>query len=65
MCRVSPRLCFIRMKWEKWKKGRIREDRIKHPFYTMQRINPLGFTVSITSILHCQWRTDKLMGPPG
>ncbi|CAI9547415.1 unnamed protein product [Staurois parvus] len=26
-----------------WKKGRIREDRIKHPFYTMWRINPLRF----------------------
>ncbi|CAI9586024.1 unnamed protein product [Staurois parvus] len=25
-----------------WKKGRNREVRMKHPFYTMQRINPLG-----------------------
>ncbi|CAI9588315.1 unnamed protein product, partial [Staurois parvus] len=33
-----------------WKKGRIREGRIKHPFYTMWRINPLGSTVCITSM---------------
>ncbi|CAI9570382.1 unnamed protein product, partial [Staurois parvus] len=26
----------------------------------MQRINPLGFKVSITSILYCQGRTDHL-----
>ncbi|CAI9599426.1 unnamed protein product, partial [Staurois parvus] len=26
----------------------------------MQRINPLGSTVSITSKLHCQGRTDHL-----
>ncbi|CAI9592397.1 unnamed protein product, partial [Staurois parvus] len=45
------------------KKGRIREDRIKHPFYRMQRINPLGFPVNITSILYCQGRTDNSWGP--
>ncbi|CAI9612682.1 unnamed protein product [Staurois parvus] len=37
-----------------WKKGRIREIRIKQGFYTMQNINPLGFTVSITSMLYCR-----------
>ncbi|CAI9593515.1 unnamed protein product, partial [Staurois parvus] len=42
------------------KKGRNREERIKLPFYTMQRINPLGSTVSITSMLYCQGRTDHL-----
>ncbi|CAI9572899.1 unnamed protein product, partial [Staurois parvus] len=26
----------------------------------MQRINPLGSTVSITSMLYCQGRTDHL-----
>ncbi|CAI9607895.1 unnamed protein product, partial [Staurois parvus] len=46
-----------------WKKGRIREDRIKQHFYTMRRINPLGFTVSITSMIYCQGRTDNSWGP--
>ncbi|CAI9550987.1 unnamed protein product, partial [Staurois parvus] len=41
-----------------WKNWRIREVRIKQPFYTMQRINPLGSTVSITSMLYFQGRTD-------
>ncbi|CAI9576071.1 unnamed protein product, partial [Staurois parvus] len=48
------------MAWGLWKKGRIREDRIKQPFYTMWRINPLGSTVSITSMFYCQGRTDHL-----
>ncbi|CAI9563963.1 unnamed protein product [Staurois parvus] len=43
-----------------WKKGRIREDRIKQSFYTMQRINPLGSTVNLTSMFYCQGRTDHL-----
>ncbi|CAI9536463.1 unnamed protein product [Staurois parvus] len=30
--------------------GRKGEDRIKQPFYTIQRINPLGSTVSVTSM---------------
>ncbi|CAI9533092.1 unnamed protein product [Staurois parvus] len=37
-------------------KRRGREDRIKQPLYTMQRINPLGSTVSITSMLYCIYR---------
>ncbi|CAI9541929.1 unnamed protein product, partial [Staurois parvus] len=37
-------------------KTRSREDRIKWPFSTMQRINPLGFPVSITSMLYCIYR---------
>ncbi|CAI9622551.1 unnamed protein product [Staurois parvus] len=37
------------------------EDRIKHPFYTMQRINPLGSTVSITSMLYCIYRLILLL----
>ncbi|XP_077347298.1 histone-lysine N-methyltransferase 2C isoform X4 [Lithobates pipiens] len=37
-------LYYPEMVWGLWKKGRIREDRIKQPFYTMQRINPLGST---------------------
>ncbi|CAI9550650.1 unnamed protein product [Staurois parvus] len=36
-----------------WKKGRIREVRIKQRFYTMQRINPLGSTVTVKSMLYC------------
>ncbi|CAI9592552.1 unnamed protein product, partial [Staurois parvus] len=46
------------MDWGLWKKGRIREDRIKQPFYTMQRINPLGPTVSITRMLLLHIQTD-------
>ncbi|CAI9590395.1 unnamed protein product, partial [Staurois parvus] len=29
----------------------------------MQSINPLGSTVSITSMLYCQRRTDNSWGP--
>ncbi|CAI9587269.1 unnamed protein product, partial [Staurois parvus] len=29
----------------------------------MQRINPLGSTVSITSMLYCQGRTDNSWDP--
>ncbi|CAI9596017.1 unnamed protein product [Staurois parvus] len=47
MCRVTPHDTSYQ------EKGRIREVRIKQPFYTMQRINPLGLTVSITSTLYC------------
>ncbi|CAI9574284.1 unnamed protein product [Staurois parvus] len=42
-------------------KGRIREDRIKQPFYTMQRINPLSSTVSITRMLYCIYRLILLL----
>ncbi|CAI9605553.1 unnamed protein product, partial [Staurois parvus] len=31
----------------------------------MQRINPLGSTVSITRVLYRQGRTDNSWGPPG
>ncbi|CAI9602572.1 unnamed protein product [Staurois parvus] len=37
-------------------KSRYREVMIKQPIYTMQRINPLGSTVSITSMLYCIYR---------
>ncbi|CAI9533097.1 unnamed protein product [Staurois parvus] len=47
-----------------WKKGRIREDRIKQLFHTMQRINPLGSTVSITNILYCRGELTT-HGAPG
>ncbi|CAI9601636.1 unnamed protein product [Staurois parvus] len=43
------------------KKGRIREDRIKHSFYTMWRIGLLGSTVSITSMLYCIYRLILLL----
>ncbi|CAI9579133.1 unnamed protein product [Staurois parvus] len=33
-----------------------RENWIKGPFYTMQIINPLGSTGSITSMLYCIYR---------
>ncbi|CAI9622072.1 unnamed protein product [Staurois parvus] len=48
-------LCLI------WKKGRIRENKIKQPSYTMQRINPLGSTVSIASMLYSIYRLILLL----
>ncbi|CAI9541898.1 unnamed protein product, partial [Staurois parvus] len=64
MCSVSPHdMSYQEIRGGHWKKGRIREDRIKQPFYKMQRINPLGSTVSITSMLYCQGRTDNSWGP--
>ncbi|CAI9576948.1 unnamed protein product [Staurois parvus] len=42
-------------------KRRGREERIKQPFYTMQRINPLGSTVSMTSMLYCIYRLILLL----
>ncbi|CAI9571080.1 unnamed protein product [Staurois parvus] len=52
MCRVSLHdMSYQEIRGEHWKKGRIREDRIKQSFYTMQSINPLDSTVSITSTL--------------
>ncbi|CAI9540107.1 unnamed protein product [Staurois parvus] len=65
MYRVSPHnMSSQEIRGGHWEKGRIREDRIKQPFYTMQRINPLGSIVSITSMLYCQGRTDN-HGAPG
>ena len=62
MCRVPPMALYYQERdWGEWKKGRIREDRIKQPFYTMQRINPLGSTVSITSTLYCIYRLILLL----
>ncbi|CAI9601099.1 unnamed protein product, partial [Staurois parvus] len=46
-----------------WKKGRFRKVRIKQSLYTIQIINPFGSTVSITSMLYCQGRTDNSWGP--
>ncbi|CAI9544928.1 unnamed protein product [Staurois parvus] len=42
-------------------KTRTREVRIKRPFYTMRRINPLGSTVSVTSMLYCIYRLILLL----
>ncbi|CAI9552826.1 unnamed protein product [Staurois parvus] len=55
MCRVTPRALYYQQK------GKIREDMIKQPFYTMQSIKPLGFTVSITSMLYCIYRLILLL----
>ncbi|CAI9606871.1 unnamed protein product [Staurois parvus] len=41
------------IRWSFQQEGGGKEVRIKQPFYTMQRINPLGSTVSITSMLYC------------
>ncbi|CAI9548510.1 unnamed protein product [Staurois parvus] len=62
MCRLTPHdMSYQEIKGEHWKKGRITEVRIKQHFYTMQRINPLGSTVSITSMLHCIYRLILLL----
>ncbi|CAI9554202.1 unnamed protein product [Staurois parvus] len=51
---LAPKALFYQqMDWGLWKKERIREDRIKQPFYTMQGINPLSSTASITNMLYC------------
>ncbi|CAI9578186.1 unnamed protein product [Staurois parvus] len=42
-------------------KRRGRVDKIKWPFYTMQRINPLGSTVIITRMLYCIYRLILLL----
>ncbi|CAI9609584.1 unnamed protein product, partial [Staurois parvus] len=59
IARVTPHMSYQVIRGH-WKKGRIREDRIKHPFCTMQRNNPLVCRMSITSMLYCQGRTDHL-----
>ncbi|CAI9598899.1 unnamed protein product [Staurois parvus] len=57
MCRMTPYdMSSQEIRGGYWKKGKIREDRIKQPLYTMQWINPLGFTVSITNMLYCKYR---------
>ncbi|CAI9588767.1 unnamed protein product [Staurois parvus] len=61
MCRVTPHNVLSGDKRGHCKKGRIREDRIKQRVYTMQAINPLGSTVSITSILYCIYRRIILL----
>ncbi|CAI9576983.1 unnamed protein product, partial [Staurois parvus] len=66
MCRVFPRdMSSQEIRGGHGEKRRIREVMIKQPFYTMLRINPLDSTVSITSMLYCQGRTDNSWGPPG
>ncbi|CAI9604765.1 unnamed protein product [Staurois parvus] len=61
MCRVCPHdMSYQEIRGGHWK-GRIREVRIKHPFYTMQRNNPLGSTVSITSMLYYIYRQILLL----
>ncbi|CAI9586836.1 unnamed protein product [Staurois parvus] len=43
MCRMTPNdMSYQEIRGGHWKKGRIREVRIKQPFYKMQRINPLS-----------------------
>ncbi|CAI9559853.1 unnamed protein product [Staurois parvus] len=60
MCRVSTNnMSYHEIRGGHWKMGRTREDRIKQPFYIMWRISPLDSTVNITSMLHCQGRTDN------
>ncbi|CAI9619481.1 unnamed protein product [Staurois parvus] len=62
MCRVIYMdMPYQEIRGGHWKKGGIREVRIKHPFYTMQKINLLGSTVSITSMLYCIYRLILLL----
>ncbi|CAI9551786.1 unnamed protein product [Staurois parvus] len=54
ICRVNAHdKSYQEVRGGHWKNGRIREARIKQPFYKMQRINPLGSTVITTSLLYC------------
>ncbi|CAI9558336.1 unnamed protein product [Staurois parvus] len=41
-----------------WKKGGSEKSGSNIFFYTMQRINPLGSTVSITSMIYCIYYAD-------
>ncbi|CAI9563393.1 unnamed protein product [Staurois parvus] len=62
MCRVSSHdMSYQEIRGGHWKKGKIREVKIKQRFYTMQRINPLGSTMSITSMLYCIYRLILLL----
>ncbi|CAI9549581.1 unnamed protein product [Staurois parvus] len=62
MCRVSPHdISYQEIRGENCKKGRIREVRNKQHCYTVQRINTLGSTVSITSMLYCIYRLILLL----
>ncbi|CAI9535703.1 unnamed protein product [Staurois parvus] len=62
MCRVIPQdMCYQEIRGGHWKKGRIREDRIKKIFYTMRRINPFGSTESISSMLYSTYRLILLL----
>ncbi|CAI9588538.1 unnamed protein product [Staurois parvus] len=55
MCNLAPKaLSYQQMDWRL-------ENRIKHRFYTMQRINPLCSKVSITSMLYCMQRHILLL----
>ncbi|CAI9586962.1 unnamed protein product [Staurois parvus] len=59
MCRVSPRLC---LSGDEMGNVEVGEDqRRQNPFYTMQRINPLSSTMSITSMLCCIYRLILLL----
>ncbi|CAI9571138.1 unnamed protein product [Staurois parvus] len=62
MCRVSPHnMSYQEITGGHWKEGRSREDRIKQHLYTMQRTNPLVYTVSISSMLCCIYRLILLL----
>ncbi|CAI9533481.1 unnamed protein product [Staurois parvus] len=62
MCRVTPHnTSYQEIRGGHWEKGWVREVRIKQGFYTLQRINPLGSTVIITSMLYCIYRLILLL----
>ncbi|CAI9549813.1 unnamed protein product [Staurois parvus] len=62
MCSLPPRLCPI-SRWTGDSRRRGGSEKIGSNvlFYTMQRINPLGSTVSITSMLYCIYRLILLL----
>ncbi|CAI9601051.1 unnamed protein product, partial [Staurois parvus] len=62
MCRVAlHNMYYQEIRGGHWKKGRIREVRIKQHFYTIQRIYPLGSRVSIPSMLYCIYKLILLL----
>ncbi|CAI9603772.1 unnamed protein product [Staurois parvus] len=62
MCRERPHdMSYQEIRRGHWKNGRIREVRIKQTFYIMQRVNFLGSTVSIRSMLYCIYRLILLL----
>ncbi|CAI9595628.1 unnamed protein product [Staurois parvus] len=62
MCSLSLRLCSIgRWIGDCGRRGGSEKTGTNSLFYTMQRINPLGSTVSITSMLYCIYRLILLL----
>ncbi|CAI9561035.1 unnamed protein product, partial [Staurois parvus] len=64
MCRVTPHNMSCRDKrGDTGRRGGSEKTGSNSLFYTWWRINPLGSTVSITSMLYCQGQIDNSWGP--